>query len=66
MHVGAVFGDGFAGVGRAAHGTDDFAGFDRLAGFQAGLDLAQVRVKRINLNAFNEVADDDLFAVIRQ
>ena len=66
MHVRAVLGDGFAGVGRPAHGGDDFAGLDLFADGEAGLDFAQMRVERINFNAFDDVADDDVFAVIRQ
>src|ERR1039458_5118685 len=65
MHMGAVLGDRFAGVRRAAHGGDDFAGLDLFADGEAGLDFAQMRVERINFNAFDDVTDDDIFAVIR-
>ena len=33
MHVRAIFGNGLCRVGGVAHGGDDFAGFDRQAGF---------------------------------
>ena len=65
MHVRAVFGDDF-GIGGAAHRRDDVAGLDCFADFQSGLDRAQVRVKRINFNALDDMADDEVIAVIRE
>src|ERR1039458_3757750 len=62
----AAFVDCFAGVGRASHRGDDVAGFDRFAGGEAGLDFAQMRVERINFQAFDNVPDDNVFAVVGQ
>lgn len=64
MDVGALLRDALAGVAGAAHDGDLLAGLDGLAGFEARLNRAQVRVERANLQAFNLVAEDDVFAVI--
>jgi len=61
MHVRPVLCDDL-GVGRAAHRGNEVAGLWTGRRFSVRTKRAQVRVKRINFNAPDEMADDDVIA----
>ena len=64
VNMGAFPGDACAGVAGAAHHSDFFARFHRLARFEAAGKFLQVGVEGINLEAADAVAQNDVAAVI--
>src|SRR5260370_19017456 len=66
VDVGAVPGNDLARVGGAAHHGNRFAGPNGLTDLQMRINSPQVRVKRIEFQAFDLMAQHDIIAVIRQ
>ena len=64
MNVGAIFGNPFLGVGGAAHDGNLFAAADVIANFQPGPRCRKMGVKRVDLDAFDDVANNDVAPIV--
>ena len=63
MEVSAILVDKFRGAG-AAHDPHRLAALNDPSRFQFGINLAEMRIKRVKLDSFNGVIEDDVLPVI--